>query len=65
MLSHAVNDAFIATNRLMAAGEDVFWLTEAVTAGGSTYPPGTIYVRAKRSTVGRLNPIAQSWVSIS
>jgi hypothetical protein len=58
LLSHEVNDAFIAQNRLVAAGEDVFWLTEAVTVGGETYPAGTIYIESKRSTAGRLAPLA-------
>ena len=58
MLSHEVNDAFIAVNRLVAAGEDVFWLTENVTLGGRMYPAGTIYIRSKRSTADRLQPLA-------
>ena len=31
--SHAVNDAFIAVNRLLAAGEDVYWVTARFAAG--------------------------------
>lgn len=58
MLSHGINDAFIAMNRLVAAGENVYWLTENVTVGGHSYPAGTIYIDAKRSTAGRLAPIA-------
>lgn len=58
MLSHQVNDAFVVMNRLVAAGEDVFWLTENVMVGGETYPAGTIYIRSKRSTAGRLEPLA-------
>ncbi len=58
MLSHELNDAFVAMNRLVAAGEDVFWLTEDVTVGGETYSAGTIYIRSKRSTAGRLEPLA-------
>jgi hypothetical protein len=58
MLSHRVNDAFLAQNRLVAAGEEVLWLTEDATVGGETYPAGTIYIRSKRSTAGRLEPLA-------
>jgi len=61
MLSHEVNDAFIAQNRLVAAGEDVFWLTENVTVGGETYPAGTIYIRSKSSTAERLEPLASEF----
>jgi len=57
-LSHGVNDAFIAMNRLVAEGENVYWLTEDVTVGGNTHPAGTIYVRAGRRTAGRLAPLA-------
>ena len=39
LLSHGVNDAFVATTRLLAAGEEVYWLR----------PAGTIYIPAKRS----------------
>ncbi len=58
LLSHGVNDAFIAMNRLVAEGENVYWLTEDVTVGGNTYPAGTIYIRAGRRTAGRLAPLA-------
>ncbi len=57
MLSHAVNDAFIAINRLVAAGENVYWLTEDVSVGGNSYPAGTIYIRSGRGTAGILEPL--------
>jgi hypothetical protein len=43
-MSHQANDAFVAINRLMAAGRDVFWLNEPVTAGGVTHPTGTFFI---------------------
>jgi hypothetical protein len=43
-LSHMVNDAFVAINRLMAAGRDVFWLNAPVNAGGVTHPVGTFFI---------------------
>ena len=45
-----VNDAFIAVNRLLKAGEDVYWLKPPFKADGKTYPAGTIYIPAKPST---------------
>ncbi len=42
--SHAVNNAAIATNRLLAAGHEVYWLTEPVAANGTTYAAGTVYI---------------------
>jgi hypothetical protein len=44
LLSHEVNDAAIATNRLLAKSQAVFWLTAPLQANGKTYPAGTIYV---------------------
>jgi len=49
--SHAPNDAFTAVNRLVAAGEDVFWLT-----GGAQ--PGTFFVAAKPSTTAVVGKLA-------
>ncbi len=59
LLSHQVNDAFVAVNRLLKANEDVYWLKSPVTAGGKTYPAGTMYVTAKTSTL----PILQRLVT--
>jgi len=39
--SHAANNAAILTNRLLAAGQEVFWLT-----GAGADSPGTIYIPA-------------------
>ena len=47
LLSHAVNDAFLATNRLMAARHEVHWLTSPTQANGKSYPAGTIYIPAR------------------
>src|SRR6266511_917511 len=44
LLSHQVNDAVIATNRLLAKNQAVFWLTAPLEANGRTYPAGTIYI---------------------
>jgi hypothetical protein len=44
LLSHQVNDSFTGTNRLLASGEDVYWLKSEFTANGRTYAPGTIYI---------------------
>ena len=34
LISHQVNDAFIAVNRLLKANEDVFWLKSPAAANG-------------------------------
>jgi hypothetical protein len=58
LLSHATNDSFIAINRLVGAGEEVYWLKGPQSAGGKTYPAGTIYVAAKTTTAGMLQKLA-------
>ena len=51
LLSHEVNDSFVAVNRLLKANEDVFWLKSSASANGKTYPVGTIYIAAKPTTL--------------
>jgi hypothetical protein len=53
-----VNDSFTGTNRLLAAGEDVYWLKTEFSANGRTYPPGTIYIPAKATTAPLLSKLA-------
>jgi hypothetical protein len=49
LVNHHQNDAFIAVNRLLAAGGDVYWLSDRAVGGA---PPGTgaMYVAAQPST---------------
>ena len=58
LLDHKVNDAFIATNRLLGSGEEVYWLKKPFDAGGKKYPAGTIYIPKKASTEKKLERIA-------
>ncbi|MCH6548184.1 MAG: peptidase, partial [Gemmatimonadetes bacterium] len=44
LLSHHPNDGFVATNRLLAAGREVYWLATPIATGGETWPAGTIYI---------------------
>ncbi|MGQ0813237.1 MAG: peptidase [Gemmatimonadota bacterium] len=48
--SHAMNDAFTAVNRLLAAGHDVYWLRDAA---------GTFFVRSRPGLDAVLRSIAQ------
>jgi hypothetical protein len=57
-LSTRYNDAFRAANRLMAAGETVYRLSEPWSEGGKTYEPGTFYIAAKGSTAGAVQKLA-------
>ena len=58
LLSHEMNDAFVATTRLLAAGEEVYWLQAPLTVGRKTYPAGTIYIPSKGSTAAQLQKLA-------
>jgi hypothetical protein len=46
LLPHDRNVAIRATNRLLAAGQKVYWLKEDAPAGGKSYPAGTVVVPA-------------------
>ena len=59
LLSHQVNDSFTAVNRLLAAGEDVYWLSAPFVAGGRIFPAGTIYVPSKASTATLVARLAE------
>jgi zinc carboxypeptidase len=58
LLSHQVNDAFVAVNRLLKANEDVYWLKAPITAGGKQYPAGTMFIPAKASTTTIVQKVA-------
>jgi hypothetical protein len=44
LVSHAVNDSFIITNRLLKNGDEVFWLSKPVVEGGKTLTAGTLFI---------------------
>ncbi len=58
--SRSVNDAFTAVNRLVAAGEEVYALENAIADGGTTLPAGTFYVRAKGTTRSVVDSLAKA-----
>ncbi len=58
LLSHEVNDAFVAVNRLLKANEEVFWLKTTASANGKTFPVGTMFVPAKATTLPILQKLA-------
>jgi hypothetical protein len=58
LLSHQVKDSFVGTTRLLASGEEVYWLQKELTANGKTYPVGTIYIPAKATTGAALAKLA-------
>jgi len=59
LLSHAMNDSFIAVNRLLESNEEVNWITSSFSANGKTYPAGTQFIPAKSGTLPKLQKLAQ------
>ncbi len=58
LLSHEVKDQFRATNRLLGAREEVYWLKAPYNDQGRTWPAGTIYIPAKPTTRPLLEKLA-------
>ena len=58
LLSHEVNDAFVAVNRLLKANEEVHWLKSPWTFDGKTYPAGAMFIPAKPTTLPILQKLA-------
>ena len=58
LLSHRPNDAALAVNRLLAKGEEVFWLKQPLSVGGKTFEAGTIYIEAGAATRPALERLA-------
>jgi len=59
LLSHAVNDVAIVTNRLLATGASVNWLKESTVVNGRTFPAGTVYVPSGGDVVEKLSEWAE------
>ncbi|MDP9201857.1 MAG: peptidase, partial [Gemmatimonadota bacterium] len=57
-LSHSVNDAFTAVNRLLGRGEEVYTLRTPLTMSGRTYDAGTFYIPARPTTAPILSRLS-------
>ncbi len=58
LLSHDLNDGFVATNRLLKDGDAVYWLRTEMVADGKTWPAGTVYIPAGSGTARKLERMA-------
>src|SRR5262245_43142574 len=54
------NEAFLAVNQLLAAGEEVHRLKESVELGEILHPAGTFFITKKEGTQARLEKIAEA-----
>jgi hypothetical protein len=59
-VSRSVNDAFIAVNRALKAGVEVYQLRSPLTANGKTYPAGTFYIARGAATRPMLETLART-----
>jgi hypothetical protein len=54
LLSHEYNDAYTLTNRLLKAGQPVYWLKSTTMAGGKTMPAGALWLPYSAATAAAL-----------
>lgn len=50
LVSHEVNDSFILSNRLLKAGQPVYWQKAATKAAGRPFAPGALWIPATPQT---------------
>ena len=60
VLSNATNNSFVATNRLLAAGEGVSRLASPLTVNGQQYSAGSIFVASRNATAATLANITRT-----
>ncbi|HLA14129.1 MAG TPA: peptidase, partial [Gemmatimonadaceae bacterium] len=60
-LSHTLNDAFTAVNRILARGGEVHTLRFPLETNTRTYPRGTFYIPARPAVVPILNRLASDF----
>jgi hypothetical protein len=60
LVSHEVNDAFVAVNRAVKAKTPVYLLRSPLSANGRSYPAGTFYIEATSATVPMLQSLAKT-----
>ncbi|MEX0906791.1 MAG: M14 metallopeptidase family protein, partial [Gemmatimonadota bacterium] len=58
LLTPAANDAFLAVNRLLAGGHEVYRLAEPGRIDGVTYPAGSFYIRRRGAAAAAVQSVA-------
>ena len=59
LVRHEVNDAALATNRLLARDQAVYWLSRSWETNGKQYPAGTIYVPRNAASLPLVRQLAK------
>jgi len=52
VVSHASNNSFTLTNRLLKAGAEVYWMTAPLSVGGEDLGPGALWIPASAAAQG-------------
>ena len=60
LVSHEYNDSYTLTNRLLKAGQPVFWLKDAATVEGKTLPAGALWLPYSAETAKTLTDATKS-----
>lgn len=60
LASHYDSNGFLATNRLLSAGDQVYWLSTSQRIGERRWPAGTVFVRRGAGTRRRIHRLAES-----
>jgi hypothetical protein len=58
LISHELNDAFTVVNRLLKAGNEVYWLKGPVAVAGRKPLPGTVFAASQAATRAALEQAA-------
>ena len=60
LVSHALNNAFMAVNKALKAGADVYVLRSPLSANGKTYPAGTFWIASTGGTSAMMQELART-----
>lgn len=60
VVSHATNNSFILTNRLLKAGAPVYWLKQGTTVGRDNLSPGALWIPAGGPAKGIVDTAVQT-----
>lgn len=59
LIRHEVNDAFLAVNRVLKMGGEVYWLKEPINSGGESFKAGTHYIPARPGVEALLDKLSR------
>ncbi len=60
LVSHEMNNAFLAVNKALKGGADVYLLKAPMKAGSTTYPAGTFWIASNRTTTTMMQDLART-----